>query len=149
MRTPDIKIEHIMQKCGETCVVACLSMVTGKDFERVKSEVTQQKMLIPMIPDAYMDYLVQNDFFPSPVSANSPSPFIFGQLYLVTVASINNIGGLHMVIIDYRGDDVKVYDPNKGTERKALTTDDWNGNGDDGITFPWCDIIELYDCSEK
>ena len=136
-----------MQKCGKSCVIACISMVTGKSFDTIKDDVGKQGMKAPLIPDQYMDILVQNKLFPMPVSANAPSAFIFGQLYLVSVSSINNVGGLHMVVIDYRGDNVEVYDPNKGTERKHLTTDDWNGNT--GNEFPWCDIIELYDCSEK
>lgn len=136
-----------MQRCEKSCVVACIAMVTGRPFEEVECDVLTQGMAVPMIPDAYMDFLVQKNMFPMPVSANAPNPFIFGQLYLVTVASLNHMSGLHMVVIDYRGDYPKVYDPQEGRDGKFLTSDDWQGTGTN--KFSWCDLIELYDCSEK
>lgn len=53
-----------------------------------------------------------------------------GFVYLLTVDSLNNPGGRHQIVVDYRGQDWVVYDPNRGkrsqryyVERETISKD--------------------------
>lgn len=109
-------IELITQPTQSSCVHACLSMVTGIPVQIILEQLSE-----PNPPNAYIPWLVRNNILPT-----FERNFLFGNLCLVDIASLNYLGTLHMVVVDARCDkqeDIKVFDPQEGNDKVYLERD--------------------------
>ena len=102
-------IEHVQQECPSSCVVACIAMVAGVSFDRVR-ELVQQPDL-----DFNITCRILAHFGIWPRIPHCPT-LQDDSLYLVRTPSLNKPGGMHGIVIDTRGDGFTVLDPNKGRD---------------------------------
>lgn len=107
----------INQQCEKSCVVAAISMVTGKSFD----EVSEQVCRLPVSEEEQDQLLTRFGFKFIRQIYPSLHP---GCVYIASVPSLNNIATLHCVIIDTRNDGFEVFDPQKGREGKKFYTSD-------------------------
>jgi len=127
-------IEHQEQLTQKCCLLACLSMVTG---------VNQEKLIVdhgtgPHKNNEQIAILVQNSIYPH---FEQGGLMFAGNLYLVTVPSLSAKKMLHRIIVDLRvGVHYEVYDPAIG---ERYTIEDLH-NGTLGHT----ECIRLIDCSK-
>ena len=112
------KIQHVKQPTANSCVSACLAMLTGKPVAQVIEE----------FHDKYYDswkltvyeYLVMQGMNPLPYSGGGVERVSLGNIYLATVASLNVPGALHQVILDLSDNKFVVHDPIKGWPGKKF-----------------------------
>jgi ABC-type bacteriocin/lantibiotic exporter with double-glycine peptidase domain len=101
-----MKLNHVMQLDSEGCGIACIAMLVNKSYSEIRDLVVD----IPITQRILEDLLYQLDIrFRKPAYDD----LVPDRLYIVCVPSLNNIGGMHYIIVDMRGT-MKVYDPNKG-----------------------------------
>jgi len=109
----------VIQPTDNTCTSACLSMITDKPIDEVIKEFHNDWQASLSNPSEYLKYCnIQHE-----VNTN-PFNFIleWGNIYLLTVPSLNIKGGLHHIVVDLT--DIynnvgKVYDPNNGKDGKS------------------------------
>lgn len=108
-------ITHVQQKTINSCVTACLAMVSGKDFDVIYDAFHESYManvsgrtISSALHQFGMGYRVLN--------AEENMDFRHGCVYFATVPSCNGVATFHQVIIDCTGDNPVVLDPAKGTE---------------------------------
>lgn len=107
------EIIHVTQFTDNSCVSACIAMVTGISEKEVFDE----------FHDAYMkgsmrlcDYLEKHSV---PFEVKTIRDHIRPDtVYLLSVPSLNIRAGMHQVVFDTRGCDNVIYDPAKGREGK-------------------------------
>lgn len=132
------EIELVRQPSPNTCVHACLAMVTGLPVAQIVDELPA-----PAGPEHYNAWLVRHS-----IRAGDPTELMLrGELYLLSVASRNLLGKLHMIVADLRHDygstGLRIWDPVDGVEGKtAWTTEDWEAG-----LVSWAHGIRLVDCS--
>ena len=103
-------LRHLQQPDGTTCMATCLAMILDMDLDQCIA--------------LYHDKLYSQDFWFDDILDEHNIPYTYGHparrrlhegyVYLATVPSLNNIGGNHQVVIDYRDDEYMVLDPNIG-----------------------------------
>lgn len=103
-------------------------MLTGVDVDKVISDFHEKYTNREMTPSDYLlgagvHHLVNNNPFDSAIDD--------GSVYLLTVASLNSDGGMHSIIVDLRGKNEKVFDPNKGVDGKRYYVG-WSQNTNEG-----------------
>lgn len=108
------ELKHQQQPTGNTCTSACLAMLLDEDVSGIVDEFHQAWRAGTESPATFLkkrgvDFLVHGDPYDNRLE--------WGKVFLLTVPSLNIIGGLHHIVIDLR-DEVKVLDPNKGKEWK-------------------------------
>ena len=126
-------IELVTQPTQSSCVHACLSMVTGIPVQIILEQLSE-----PNPPNEYIPWLVRNNILPT-----FERNFLFGNLYLVDIASLNYLGTLHMVVVDVRCDkqeDIKVFDPQEGNDKVYLERGSLLEMGN------WATCVRLLDC---
>lgn len=110
-----MRIQHVQQPTNNSCVSACIAMVTGMPIEQVMEEFHDKYCTHEI--DVY-NYLVQKGFLVR--IANSVDLIMENRLYIVHVASVNAPAVLHEIVVDTRNEDLVVYDPNDGKEGKEI-----------------------------
>lgn len=110
-----LEIKLVQQPTADSCTSACLSMLTGIPVNEVISDF-HHRWKDPN--DGYdpSSYLMEKGC-PFIVSRDPFNNFlVWGRVYLLTVPSLNVEGGLHHIVVDVRGEEEKVFDPNEGKE---------------------------------
>lgn len=106
-----MEIKHITQPTSDSCMTTCLAMILNKDVKWIKEHHER----IFNYHKWHDDYLREANI---PFYYGSPRSATIGGnvLALLTVASLNNIGGLHQILVEHRNDGVitAVFDPAKG-----------------------------------
>ncbi|MBL1321551.1 MAG: hypothetical protein COA63_010900 [Methylophaga sp.] len=105
-------ITHQQQPDAITCTSACLAMLTNIPVGTVVSE----------FHDAYFKHETEVSSYLESKGLKVERLFthsvpIPGDLYLITVPSLNKDAALHNIILDLR-DEYKLYDPNEGVDGK-------------------------------
>ena len=139
------EIELVQQIDDETCVAACLAMVTGKTSKRVINELEEAGFKPPYNEIEYCPYLVRNDILPEIYQSATTARFSWETVNLIIVASKNHIAKTHLIVVVYGkiDADCKVFDPQQGRGNKDhYTTKEWKSS-----EIPWAKVIELTDCS--
>ena len=105
-------LRQLQQPDGQTCMATCLAMITGMDLAECLAR--------------YHDKLYSQDFWFDDILDELDIAYEYGHparrrlhqgfVYLVTVPSLNNAGGMHQMVIDYRDEEMLVLDPNIGRE---------------------------------
>lgn len=116
-------MNHQTQPDGSSCVCTCLAMLMDEPAKEV-IEKYHQRYYVDQNMDV-ADILAENAFIFRRELAGTVQRLMPGEVYLLTVASLNIPGGLHQILLDYR-DATKpvVLDPAKGyTGRKYYTVD--------------------------
>lgn len=114
-------IKFVQQPTPDSCTSACLAMLTGISVDTVIGEF-HHKWKSSATNCNPMTYLADNDFD----CLVNHDPFNhrvkWGSVYLVTVSSLNIEGGLHHIVLDMRGNEEIVLDPNMGRSGKKYYT---------------------------
>lgn len=108
----EVEIRHVTQPTPNTCVHACLAMVTEEGLDGLIERFGDQGL--GWREEATV--LVEYKLFPVQMSLQLPNPFGFRGVYLVTVASRNLPGKTHRVVAQQTGEDVLLFDPNDGRD---------------------------------
>ena len=127
------KIKHVTQYTPRACVAACIEMVTfgALDQREIHRQMKADSGRHGTGTEDEYRQLVRMGFMPIPAVMNQ---LTMGDLLLVTVPSLNIIGGNHRVVIDLRDEHV-LYDPNEGREGAKLYDKDMqNLNGFSEVT---------------
>lgn len=127
------------QPDGSSCVCTCLAMLMDEPAKEV-IEKYHQRYYVDQNMDV-ADILEENAFIFRRELAGTVQRLLPGEVYLLTVASLNIPGGLHQILLDYR-DATKpvVLDPAKGyTGRKYYTVDSIEADEEDNafLLFSW------------
>ena len=107
------EIKHINQKCGKSCVAACLEMITGKPQETFISKWGRKDKTIG--DEEVKAALRQHGFYYIPYGLNT---LVSGRVYIITVPSLNLPRENHAIVIDFRGKICRAYDPQAGISGK-------------------------------
>lgn len=116
MNIRDIKKQT--QLTPTSCVPCCIAMVTGVDQQSIIDEMAKHYDSSGGSHSEFRQW-VRMGYLPRQLPYGDLQP---GSLMLATVPSLNIEAGNHRIIIDWRGDEPIVYDPNEGREgRKHYT----------------------------
>lgn len=112
-------INLVQQPTADSCTSACLSMLTGIAINDIISSFHNDWKLLKSNPSEFLSHQgvkhsVNKDVFSHKVN--------WGNVYLLTVPSLNIEGGLHHIVLDLTGDFESVLDPNNGKEGKKYYT---------------------------
>lgn len=112
-------IKLVQQPTPDSCTSACLSMLTNVDVNDVVSSFHNDWKSLKSNPSEFLSHngirhSVNKDVFSHKVN--------WGNVYLLTVPSLNIEGGLHHILLDLTGDFESVLDPNNGKEGKKYYT---------------------------
>lgn len=101
------------------CVCTCIAMLAGKPRREI-------------VKRFHSKYLIENTMNVSDILWELQIPFrecrqeegiVRGKLYIASVPSLNREGWTHLIIIDFRNNALKLYDPNQGvTGRRYYVT---------------------------
>lgn len=108
-------IKHVQQKTINSCVTACLSMLSGVECDIIYGYFHDDYMAKPSgrTISAHMDEL---GIKYRPMTCEENLDLRQGMVYLASVPSCNGVASFHQVIIDCTGVIPVVLDPAKGTE---------------------------------
>ena len=106
-------ITLVQQQANDTCMTACLAMVTGLDYQLVLDTFDPQyKENYPTFNQS--TYLTDLGIEHTLLPAIAPIPEE-GYLYIATVPSLNLLASSHAVVIGFDEEgDFMVWDPNQG-----------------------------------
>jgi hypothetical protein len=130
-----VEINFVQQK-ENGCVLACIAMMTN--------------IPLKMVEDAYPEFdgiglstidtiRIFNRLGYEPIQYVNPIMFP-KRLYMCGIASLNNLGGLHAIVVYCKSDGtMDIYDPLEGIEGKLIY-----GNKEENIKLKtYTDVIEL------
>ena len=108
-----MNIIHQKQPTPLSCVSTCIAMLLGVPAEKVIEEFHDDYRSGKAEIDKYLKMYGINA---QPVLSNSVIEW--DKLYLIVVPSLNKLAHAHEIIVDTRGDDPKIFDPNMGKPEK-------------------------------
>ncbi len=104
----------VRQPTSNSCSHACVAMVTGLEIDEVL-----QAMPAPAGPEHYVQFLCRQQIHVGPPAEK----LHFGAVYLLTMASKNLLGKMHLVVLDLRDEQApKLFDPVDGVEGREAAT---------------------------
>lgn len=108
----------INQINDQSCVHACLAMVTGVDINEVWARYP-----FPLTPKQELTVLIEGRAWPI---AQNPfdNQFPFCGVYLVSVPSLNVHGVLHRVVVTASETEVRCFDPQRGRAGRLFYSED-------------------------
>lgn len=96
------KIEYQQQLSGRDCAVACLAMLIDEDVEWV-SRLLKHDNIEYLNGELFLEKLKQYGNIKVAQACKATDQFLIpGNVYVLVVPSINQIGRTHLVILDYR-----------------------------------------------
>jgi len=134
------EIKLVNQYDNLSCVLACMSMVTGKKIETVKSVIEKINIKAPLTNMQLLRTLSYFRVLALPVNTSDESLYR-GSLYIITVPSLNCERGNHAIVADARGDELLIYDPQDGVEGKKFY--------DESNLKNWSSPIKIIDISKE
>lgn len=109
-------IQHKMQTEELNCVSACLAMILNLDVEKVTDDFHQGYVNGNKEPHEYLDNKI--DYRKCLACERRMKQ---NHVYMVSVPSINMVGGSHMMVIHRSSDECWItYDPNEGKEGRLV-----------------------------
>lgn len=106
-------IIHQQQPTEDSCVSACIAMLTGMDVNEVVQKFHSLYLNSYMTPYEYLtDRQVCLERLYSDSNINE------SNIYMVAVPNLDQIARMHSVLVDRRDGKFVVYDPKKGCEGK-------------------------------
>ena len=106
-------VMHQMQPTPITCMCTSLAMVTGKPAGEIIRQLHDDYYAIRIVLSDMLDRLgVPHDWFKSTAGVGLDEDGV----YLLSVPSLNIVGGLHSIVVEVVDDDWRVYDPCMGRE---------------------------------
>lgn len=111
-------MELINQINDESCVHACLAMVTGASVLELWGRYP-----FPLTPKQELTILIEGRAWPI---AQNPfdNQFPFCGVYLVSVPSLNVPGVLHRIVVTASETEIRCFDPQRGREGKQFYSED-------------------------
>ena len=138
------KIALVTQPTAESCVHACLAMVSGVDVQDIIKDLGDDNGLTD---DELLAWLVRRHILPLEIgAARHVHPFPVQGIYLATVPSLNLQGRGHQIVIEANGDYV-VYDPNNGYKGREFYPKDALKPSSDRTLGGYWHVCYLKDCS--
>jgi hypothetical protein len=133
----DRTLVHQPQPTADTCVHACIAMLTGIEVNKVRKKYSPDFQ--PIFWDDVQAILKHNKV-ESIRYANNWLPW--NRVMLLSVPSLNITGRLHAIIVVTNDDNMDIYDPNWGKEGlKSYGEDcDITSYGDIIEVFPFCNV---------
>lgn len=110
-----MKIIHVNQPTSNSCVSACIAMISGIDVQVVYDEFHDHYKSCHMNAG---EYLLAKGI--KTVVGTSESRVQWGSVYLLAVPSLNVEAGMHQIVLDCQSEDlgIEIYDPNEGYENR-------------------------------
>lgn len=101
-------VRMVTQDLPNNCVSACLSMITGFDLVRVTDEFHNGYHDGEVCMHDYLNLIgiKFNKFY-----SGSSCTLKRGFVYMLAVPSLNYVGGLHEIIVDFSGETPAIFDP--------------------------------------
>lgn len=114
------EIQLVNQINDQSCVHACISMVTGKPIEEYWERYPKA-----LSADEELILLIESKIFPVPVHLHTLNYMPFYGCYFITVPSLNCQGLNHRLLVQATTqDDWIFYDPQTGREGKQWYSKD-------------------------
>lgn len=107
------------QPDGCTCMATSLAMILDMDVDQC-IELYHEKLYSH---DFWFDDVLDEHDIPYAYPKPGRQTIYQGNVYLCAVPSLNNLGGMHQIVIDYRGEEYQVLDPNSGRDCRAYQPD--------------------------
>ena len=110
-------INLVSQDLSNNCVSACIAMITGFDLSRVTEEFHSDYHDGLVCMHDYFDAvgLKFNKFYSGPICTLKR-----GFIYMLAVPSLNYIGGLHEIVVDYSGESPIIFDPAPADKKRYV-----------------------------
>lgn len=103
-----IQVQMIKQPTKQSCVHACLSMVTGIPVGHIIKRFGSR----PLSKNDELIVLTEMGIYPITLPVSVQPLMVLGNIFMVTVPSLNIKGGNHAVVVEVTQDmDINVYDP--------------------------------------
>ena len=114
-----MEIIHQQQPTDDTCTSTCLAMLLNINVKTIIEEFHEDYKYLKQFPD---DFLRKCGVIAEPLLPYYETKW--EEVYIVAVPSLNTTGQLHNIILDYRNERIRVYDPNKGIACKRYYVED-------------------------
>ena len=101
-------IRQQYQDLPNNCVSACLAMISGKSVNEVTAEFHDGYHNRDIDIYEYLDALGIRFIKKYPCEKQTLKK---GFVYLLAVPSLNIVGGMHEIVVDFSGDDAVILDP--------------------------------------
>jgi len=134
------EIKLVQQSTDNGCMSACIAMVLDLPLDEV----------MEAFHDDYHEGEIRAEDYIRMRGVDVELLFAAGsrvysdQLYIVSVPSLNLEGINHVVVMDTRNNETKVFDPNEGREGKRYYTKVDSKLNDDPLAFPLKGFIPVY-----
>lgn len=110
------------QPDGKTCMATSLAMILDMDVDRC-IELYHDKLYSL---DFWFDDIFDELDIPYEYAKPGRNTLYEGYVYLCSVPSLNNAGGMHQLVIDHRDEEYVVMDPNVGRGVNEYASDGFN-----------------------
>jgi len=133
-----VKITPLQQDCDFSCGVACVAMVADLSLQYVKSKLSHpiKNGLTPHDMDDLLykcGVAFQRLMLPE-LSRTMP--------HIITVPSLNVVGGTHYIVADLSDAVLTVYDPQRGREGKKYYAENYASEGQQLTSYS--EVIRIY-----
>lgn len=134
-------MKHQTQPTGDSCVVTCCAMLTGRPVGELLEEFQDQLWARKVVTEEILQRL---DVQYRRVFYEGGTVFK-GFVYLIVVPSLNSRAEFHQIILDCRPDNPVVYDPARGYPGRLYYA--WHPEkGEDPLAVPlvsWLNEFEV------
>lgn len=110
-RNPPRILKHQTQPTSNSCMSTCVAMMLDLPATVV---IEKHHENVYELQDKDVSEVLEEEGFVIDKAVAGMHSLYQGNLYFLTVPSLNATGGFHQVIVDFRKEDIKVYDPAKG-----------------------------------
>lgn len=116
-------MKHQTQIEHDSCVAACISMISGVAQKELYDCMKQDKRGSGL--DGELRQWVRIGYLPTVMQSTMlENPLLKGRAVLATVPSLHKPGGNHRIILDLTGDFLEVFDPSEGRPDAMVYTVD-------------------------
>lgn len=130
-------MELINQINDQSCVHACIAMVTGTPLMEI-----WERYPFPLTPKHELTLLIEGRAWPVEQSQFT-NQFPLCGVYLVSVPSLNVSGVLHRVVVMVGETEVRCLDPQRGREGKAFYSDDSFSLGSAHPIMSYSEVVRI------
>jgi hypothetical protein len=121
----DLILSHQQQPCNKSCVSTCLAMLLNVPAKIMIDRHHEEYRVKGVGLDTILERYGFTPFYPKVIRLNPLSGLSYDAIILVTVPSLNNLGGTHQIIAQFWVEEFKwsILDPQRGTGAKFYTHD--------------------------
>ena len=113
-----VNMKIVNQDDDKSCMLACVAMISDKTLTEIRS---LYKGNIPLSDRELFDLVESLELA---IYSERYNEIHRNSVYIIVVPSLNITGGTHGIVVDTRGGEMRVFDPQHGRKGKKWYTTD-------------------------